>query len=127
MLEMVPEDVKEALKTNGRTVSMDAPISSEEDNTMYDVIPSNDAPSPDKNLINESLAYEIERALCTLSPREAKVLKLYFGLGMKHPYTLEEIGEELSLTRERVRQIKEKAIKRIQFTTRCRILKTYLG
>ncbi|MBK9390795.1 MAG: sigma-70 family RNA polymerase sigma factor [Bacteroidetes bacterium] len=127
MLEMVPEDVKEALKTNGRTVSMDAPISSEEDNNMYDVIASNDAPSPDKNLINESLAYEIERALCTLSPREAKVLKLYFGLGMKHPYTLEEIGEELSLTRERVRQIKEKAIKRIQFTTRCRILKTYLG
>lgn len=127
ILEMIPEDVKEALKTNGRTVSMDAPISSEEDNTMYDVIPSNDAPSPDKNLINESLAYEIERALCTLSPREAKVLKLYFGLGMKHPYTLEEIGEELSLTRERVRQIKEKAIKRIQFTTRCRILKTYLG
>jgi RNA polymerase primary sigma factor len=127
VLEMVPEDVKEALKTNGRTVSMDAPISSEEDNTMYDVIPSSDAPSPDRNLINESLAYEIERALCTLSPREAKVLKLYFGLGMKHPYTLEEIGEELSLTRERVRQIKEKAIKRIQFTTRCRILKTYLG
>jgi RNA polymerase primary sigma factor len=127
MLEMVPEDVKEALKTNGRTLSMDAPISSEEDNTMYDVIPSTDAPSPDKNLINESLAYEIERALCTLSPRESKVLKLYFGLGMKHPYTLEEIGEELSLTRERVRQIKEKAIKRIQFTTRCRILKSYLG
>jgi len=127
MLEMVSEDVKEALKTNGRTVSMDAPINSEEDNTMYDVIPSPDAPSPDRNLINESLAYEIERALFTLSPREAIVLKLYFGLGMKHPFTLEEIGEELSLTRERVRQIKEKAIKRIQFTTRCRILKTYLG
>lgn len=127
MLEMIPEDVKEALKANGRTVSMDAPVSSEEDNTMYDVIPSNDAPPPDRNLINESLAYEIERALCTLSPREAKVLKLYFGLGMKHPFTLEEIGEELELTRERVRQIKEKAIKRIQFTTRCRILKTYLG
>jgi RNA polymerase primary sigma factor len=127
ILEMVPEEVKEALKTNGRTVSMDAPISSEEDNNMYDVLQSSDTPSPDKNLINESLAYEIERALSTLSPREAKVLKLYFGLGMKHPYTLEEIGEELSLTRERVRQIKEKAIKRIQFTTRCRILKTYLG
>jgi RNA polymerase primary sigma factor len=126
-LEMVPDDVKEALKTNGRTVSMDAPISSEEDNNMYDVLQSNDAPSPDKNLINESLAYEIERALNTLSQREAKVIKLYFGLGMKHPYTLEEIGEELSLTRERVRQIKEKALKRIQFTTRCRILKSYLG
>ncbi len=127
VLEMIPEEVKDALKTNGRTVSMDAPISSEEDNNMYDVLQSSDTPSPDKNLINESLAYEIERALSTLSPREAKVLKLYFGLGMKHPFTLEEIGEELSLTRERVRQIKEKAIKRIQFTTRCRILKTYLG
>jgi RNA polymerase primary sigma factor len=127
MLEMIPEDVKESLKTNGRTVSMDAPISAEEDNNMYDLIQNTETPSPDKNLINESLAYEIERALNTLSPRESKVLKLYFGLGMKHPFTLEEIGEELTLTRERVRQIKEKAIKKIQFTTRCRILKTYLG
>ena len=127
MLEMIPEDVKESLKTNGRTISMDAPISSEEENTMYDVMQNPDTPSPDRNLINESLAWEIERALTSLSPREAKVLKLYFGLGMKHPFTLEEIGEELSLTRERVRQIKEKAIKRIQFTTRCKILRTYLG
>jgi len=127
MLEMIPEDVKESLKTNGRTISMDAPLSSEEENNMYDVIQNPDTPSPDKNLINESLAWEIERALTSLSPREAKVLKLYFGLGMKHPFTLEEIGEELNLTRERVRQIKEKAIKRIQFTTRCKILKTYLG
>jgi RNA polymerase primary sigma factor len=127
MLEMIPEDVKESLRTNGRTISMDAPINSEEENTMYDIMQNPDTPSPDKNLINESLAWEIERALCTLSPRESKVLKLYFGLGMKHPFTLEEIGEELKLTRERVRQIKEKAIKRIQFTTRCKILKTYLG
>ena len=127
MLEMIPEDVKESLKTNGRTISMDAPINSEEENTMYDVMQNPDTPSPDRNLINESLAWEIERALSSLSPREAKVLKLYFGLGMKHPFTLEEIGEELNLTRERVRQIKEKAIKRIQFTTRCKILKTYLG
>ncbi|HEY5470643.1 MAG TPA: RNA polymerase sigma factor RpoD/SigA [Bacteroidales bacterium] len=126
MLDMVPEEVKEVLKTNGRTVSMDAPISSEEDNNMYDVLQNSETPSPDKNLINESLAFEIERALNTLSTRESKILKLYFGLGMKHPFTLEEIGEELCLTRERVRQIKEKAIKRIQFTTRCRILKTYL-
>ena len=127
MLEMIPEDVKESLRSNGRTISMDAPISTEEDNSMYDVMQNPDTPSPDKNLISESLAWEIERALSSLSTREAKVLKLYFGLGMKHPFTLEEIGEELSLTRERVRQIKEKAIKRIQFTTRCRILKTYLG
>lgn len=127
ILEMASDEVKDSLKTNGRTVSMDAPISSEEDNNMYDILQSVDTPSPDKNLINESLAYEIERALSTLSPREAKVLKLYFGINMKHPFTLEEIGEELALTRERVRQIKEKAIKRIQYTTRCRILKTYLG
>ncbi|MFO7573682.1 MAG: RNA polymerase sigma factor RpoD/SigA [Bacteroidales bacterium] len=127
VLEMAPEEVKEVLKTNGRTVSMDAPINPEDDNTMYDVMQSNETVSPDKSLINESLAFEIERALGTLSTRESRVLKLYFGIGMKHPYTLEEIGEELNLTRERVRQIKEKAIKRIQYTTRCKILKTYLG
>ncbi|MBM3421130.1 MAG: RNA polymerase sigma factor RpoD/SigA [Bacteroidetes bacterium] len=126
-LEMVPDEVKEVLRSNGRTISMDAPINSEDDNTMYDVMHSADGASPDRALINESLAFEIERALGTLSPREARVLKLYFGIGMKHPFTLEEIGEELSLTRERVRQIKEKAIKRIQYTTRCRILKSYLG
>ena len=127
LLEMIPEDVKESLKTNHRTISMDAPISNEDENNMYDVMQNPDAASPDKNLIKESLAWEIERALNTLSKREAKVLKLYFGLGMKHPYTLEEIGEELNLTRERVRQIKERAIRRIQYTTRCKILKTYLG
>jgi len=127
LLEIAPEDVKEAMRTNSRTLSMDAPISSEEDNNMYDVMLNEETPSPDRNLINESLSYEIEKALSTLSPRETRVLKLYFGIGMKHPFTLEEIGEELSLTRERVRQIKEKAIKRIQFTTRCRILKSYLG
>ena len=127
VLQMAPEEVKEVLKSNGRTVSMDAPISNEEDNNMYDVMYSDDNPSPDKHLINESLTYEIERALSTLSPREAKVVKLYFGINMKHPLTLEEIGEELGLTRERVRQIKEKALKRIQYTTRSKILKTYLG
>jgi RNA polymerase primary sigma factor len=127
VLQVAPEEVKEVLKSNGRTVSMDAPISSEEDNNMYDVLQNDDNPSPDKHLMNESLTYEIERALSTLSPREAKVIKLYFGINMKHPLTLEEIGEELGLTRERVRQIKEKALKRIQYTTRSKILKTYLG
>ena len=127
LLEMFPEDVMESLRTNGRTVSMDAPISPDEDNNMYDVLQGEETPSPDNILIKESPAYEIERALSTLSSREAKVLKFYFGLGMKHPLTLEEIGEELNLTRERVRQIKEKAIKRIQFTTRCKILRSYLG
>ncbi|HOE24533.1 MAG: sigma-70 family RNA polymerase sigma factor [Bacteroidales bacterium] len=127
LLEIAPEDVKETIRTNGRTLSMDAPLSAEDDNNMYDMMQNEETPSPDRNLINESLSYEIEKALSTLSPREARVLKLYFGIGMKHPFTLEEIGEELKLTRERVRQIKEKAIKRIQFTTRSRILKSYLG
>jgi len=127
VLQVAPEEVKEVLKSNGRTVSMDAPISGEDDNNMYDVMHNDDNPSPDKHLMNESLTYEIERALSTLSPREAKVIKLYFGINLKHPLTLEEIGEELSLTRERVRQIKEKALKRIQYTTRSKILKTYLG
>lgn len=127
VLQIAPEEVKEVLKSNGRTLSMDAPISSEEDNNMYDVMYNDENPSPDKHLINESLTYEIERALSTLSPRESKVIKLYFGINMKHPLTLEEIGEELELTRERVRQIKEKALKRIQYTTRSKILKTYLG
>ncbi len=126
-LEMAPDEIKDALKTNGRTISMDAPISSEEENTMYDVMQNPDALSPDKNLIRESLSFEIERALRTLTAREAKVLKFYFGINLKHPYTLEEIGEEMKLTRERVRQIKEKAIKKIQVTTRCKILKSYLG
>ncbi|MCA1756697.1 MAG: sigma-70 family RNA polymerase sigma factor [Bacteroidales bacterium] len=127
VLDMAPEEVKDVIKSNGRTISMDAPISNEEDNDMYDVLQADESPSPDKHLMNESLTYEIERALSTLSPREAKVIKLYFGIGMKHPLTLEEIGEELVLTRERVRQIKEKALKRIQYTTRSKILKTYLG
>lgn len=127
LLEIAPEDVREAIRTNGRTLSMDAPVSPEEDSNLYDMMQNEETPSPDRNLINESLTYEIEKALNTLSMREARVLKLYFGIGMKHPYTLEEIGEELNLTRERVRQIKEKAIKRIQFTTRSRVLKSYLG
>lgn len=127
MLEIAPDEVKEALKTNGRTLSMDAPISPDEENTMYDILQGPDNLSPDRQLISESLSFEIERALSTLSPREAKVLKLYFGINLKHPLTLEEIGEEMKLTRERVRQIKEKAIKKIQYTTRCKILKTYLG
>lgn len=127
LLEIAPEDVREAIRTNGRTLSMDAPVSQEEDSNLYDMMQNEETPSPDRNLINESLTYEIEKALNTLSMREARVLKLYFGIGMKHPYTLEEIGEELNLTRERVRQIKEKAIKRIQFTTRSRVLKSYLG
>jgi RNA polymerase primary sigma factor len=126
-LELVPNDVKEALRTSGRHISMDAPIGQEDDGNMYDVLLNSEAPSPDRGLLNDSLRREIERALSTLSIREANIVRLYFGLNEKHPHTLEEIGEEFGLTRERVRQIKEKAIKRLKVTTRCKHLKAYLG
>ncbi len=125
-LELAPKDVKESLKTSGRHVSMDAPINSDEEGNMYDIILSDDMPSPDRELLNESLRKEIERALSTLTYREANIVRLYFGLNGKHPHTLEEIGETFNLTRERVRQIKEKAIKRLKQSTRNKILKTYL-
>jgi RNA polymerase primary sigma factor len=94
---------------------------------MYDVLLSEDSPSPDKELLTDSLSKEIERALNTLTRREADIIRLYFGLNGKHTHTLEEIGEKFNLTRERVRQIKERAIKRLKHTARSRILKTYLG
>jgi len=127
VLELAPDDVKEAIRSSGRHVSMDAPLTPGEEGSMYDVMLSLDSPSPDKGLITESLRKEIERALSTLTYREASIIRLYFGLNGKHPHTLEEIGETFNLTRERVRQIKEKAIKRLKHTTRSKILKTYLG
>ena len=126
-MELAPEDVKDAIKSSGRHVSMDAPLNHDEEGNMYDVMLSKDTPAPDRELLNESLRKEIERALSTLTHREANIIRLYFGLNGKHPHTLEEIGEEFSLTRERVRQIKEKAIKRLKQATRSKILKTYLG
>jgi len=127
ILEMASDDVKEAMKTAGRHVSMDAPINDDEDGTLYDVLMSKDALSPDNGLLNDSLRKEIERVLSLLSPREANIIRLYFGLNTKYQYTLEEIGQEFQLTRERVRQIKEKAIKRLKNVTRNKLLKTYLG
>ena len=126
-LDMTINDVKESLKNSGRHVSMDAPLVEGEDSNLYDVLRSGESPNPDKDLLHESLRTEIERALETLTPREADVIRLYFGLGNQHPMTLEEIGETFDLTRERVRQIKEKAIRRLKHTSRSRILKTYLG
>ena len=126
-LDMTINDVKESMKNSGRHVSMDAPLVEGEDSNLYDVLRSGESPNPDKELIHESLRTEIERAFETLTPREADVIKLYFGLGNHHPMTLEEIGETFDLTRERVRQIKEKAIRRLKHTSRSKILKTYLG
>ncbi len=126
-LDMTISDVKESMKNSGRHVSMDAPLVEGEDSNLYDVLRSGESPNPDKDLMHESLKTEIERALETLTPREADVIRLYFGLGEQHPMTLEEIGETFDLTRERVRQIKEKAIRRLKHTSRSKILKTYLG
>ena len=126
-LDMTINDVKESLKNSGRHVSMDAPLVEGEDSNLYDVLNSGESPNPDRVLLHESLRTEIERALETLTPREADVVRLYFGLGDQHAMTLEEIGETFDLTRERVRQIKEKAIRRLKHTSRSKILKTYLG
>ncbi|HRH66193.1 MAG TPA: sigma-70 family RNA polymerase sigma factor [Bacteroidia bacterium] len=122
------DDIKEAMRTSGRHVSMDAPLQQGEDSTLIDVLGDDDQPHPDASLITESLRREVERALSTLTIREADVIRLYFGLAAgEQPMTLEEIGERFDLTRERVRQIKEKAIRRLKHTSRSKILKTYLG
>ncbi len=127
LLEISENEVKESMKNSGRHVSMDAPLVQDEDNTMYDVLRSEENTTPDTGLLYESLRKEIERAVSTLTQREADVIRLYFGLNGSHPMTLEEIGEKFDLTRERVRQIKEKAIRRLKHTSRSKILKTYLG
>jgi len=126
-LDMTVEDVKQSLKNSGRHVSMDAPLIDGEDSNLYDVLRSGESPNPDKELLHDPLRTEIERSLETLTPREADVIRLYFGLAGQHSMTLEEIGETFDLTRERVRQIKEKAIRRLKHTSRSKILKTYLG
>ena len=126
-LDMTVNEVKESMKNAGRHVSMDAPLIEGEDSNLYDVLRSGESPNPDRKLIHESLRVEISRALDTLTPREADVVKLYFGLGEHQPMTLEEIGETFDLTRERVRQIKEKSIRRLKHTSRSKILMTYLG
>ena len=127
LLDMSESDVKESMKNSGRHVSMDAPLVEGEDSNLYDVLNTGESPSPDGELMTESLRIEIERALQTLTPREADLIRLYFGLNGAHPMTLEEIGETFDLTRERVRQIKEKAIRRLKHTSRSKILKSYIG
>jgi RNA polymerase primary sigma factor len=127
LLEITETEVKESMRNSGRHVSMDAPLVQDEDNNLYDVLRSEESITPESQLLYESLKKEIDRAISTLTPREADVIRLYFGLNSKHPMTLEEIGERFDLTRERVRQIKEKAIRRLKHTSRSKILKTYLG
>jgi RNA polymerase primary sigma factor len=115
------------MRTNGRHVSVDAPLVNGEDNSMLDVMQNEDSPEPDAILMSDSLKKEVERILNTLTPREADVIRLYFGLSGQHPLTLEEIAERFDLTRERVRQIKEKALRRLKHISRSKLLKNYLG
>ena len=126
-LEVTNTKVSDTLRVGGRHVSVDAPFQEGEDNSLLDVLVNSDSPTADTDLMIESLQREIKRSLSTLSEREREVIILFFGIGMKHGLTLEEIGTKFDLTRERVRQIKEKAIRRLRQTSRSKLLKTYLG
>ena len=127
VLDISPAEVVDTLKISGRHVSMDAPFVQGEENSLLDVLENDGEDKPESGLITDSLRKEVQRALSTLTQREADVITLYFGLNGEHAMTLEEIGEKFNLTRERVRQIKEKAIRRLRHTSRSKALKTYLG
>ena len=128
VLEMTLEEVKTSLNNTGKHLSMDAPLREGEDSgTMLDLMKNQDLPDPEEALMTDSLRLEIERSLDALSSREADVIRLYFGLKGNQPHTLEEIGQKFDLTRERVRQIKEKAIRRLKHTGRSRTLRAHLG
>jgi RNA polymerase primary sigma factor len=127
VLEVTTAEVVDTMKISGRHVSMDAPFVQGEENSLLDVLENDSEQTPDSGLITDSLRREVQRALSTLTQREADVITLYFGLNGEHALTLEEIGEKFSLTRERVRQIKEKAIRRLRHTSRSKALKPYLG
>ncbi|GAB4129325.1 MAG: sigma-70 family RNA polymerase sigma factor [Ignavibacteriales bacterium] len=126
-LDMDTSDISETLKVSSRSVSMEAPFKLGEENRLIDVLIDEQQPSPDDTLMSDSLRSEIDRVLSTLNEREADVVKLYFGLYEDHAYTLEEIGDKFHLTRERVRQIKEKAIRRLRLASRSKYLRMYLG
>jgi RNA polymerase primary sigma factor len=121
------QEVENALRSTGRHLSIDAPLTDGEDNTLLGILDSNDEPRPDVQLINESLQKEINRVISTLSEKERDVLKFYYGLDGGPAHTLEDISEKIGLTRERVRQIKEKALRRLRKSSKSKILKAYLG
>ncbi|MCI5083364.1 MAG: RNA polymerase sigma factor RpoD/SigA [Saprospiraceae bacterium] len=128
MLEIPTEEVETTLGVAARHVSMDAPFVEGEDNSLLDVLENGSTPSTDQELdYNQSLRREIERSLSTLTERQCDVIKLYFGIGVEHPMSLEDIGEKFGLTRERVRQIKDKAINKLRSANRSKLLKNYLG
>lgn len=128
LLDMTPKEVANMLKGNGRHLSVDAPLSGEDgDSTMLDVISNEGDMTPDGNLMEQSLKEEVQQGLSILSPREVEVLSSYYGLNGHKALTLEEIGELYGLTRERVRQIKERAIRRLRKSYNRNALKSYLG
>lgn len=127
VLDVTTNEVVDTMKISGRHISMDAPFVQGEENSLLDVLENDGEDTPDSELMNDSLRREVQRALSTLTQREADVITLYFGLNGEHSMTLEEIGEKFNLTRERVRQIKEKAIRRLRHTSRSKALKPYLG
>ena len=127
ILDLPIDKVSDTMKVSGRHVSMDAPFANGEESSLLDVLVNLDSPKADNGLMNESLSKEIDRALSTLTQRERDVVKLFFGIGLNHGLTLEEIGDKFDLTRERVRQIKEKAIRRLRHSSRSKLLQQYLG
>ncbi len=127
ILDLPIDKVSDTMKVSGRHVSMDAPFANGEESSLLDVLINHDSPKADYGLMNESLSKEIDRALSTLTERERDVVKLFFGIGLNHGLTLEEIGDKFDLTRERVRQIKEKAIRRLRHSSRSKLLQQYLG
>lgn len=126
-LEMSEESVANTMKISGKHVSVDAPFVTGEEHSLLDVLENPDSPLADNTLMHESLNQEINRSLATLTQREADVVKLFYGIGCSHAYTLDEIGAKFDLTKERVRQIKEKAIRRLRHNSRSKLLKSYLG
>ncbi|HLR76851.1 MAG TPA: RNA polymerase sigma factor RpoD/SigA [Balneolaceae bacterium] len=126
-LDMTVSEVADTLKISGRHLSVDAPFAQGEDNRLLDVLENEETPDPDTDLMGESLKVEIERALSKLTTREGEVIRLYFGIGREHSLTLEEIGERFDLTRERVRQIKEKALRKLRHHNKSAALRAYLG
>ena len=126
-LKMREEEVKAAWEASVRHVSTDTTISSTEDMTLLDVLVNKESPQPDNMLMASSLSTEIKRALSSLAPRESETIILFYGIGLEHPFTLDEIAQRHSLTRERVRQVKDKALRRLRVNARSKILRAYLG
>jgi len=128
LLDITADEVKDALKQSGRHLSMDAPLLEGEESDMYEILQTDEnSNTPENNLLYDSLKNEIERTIATLPERETDVIRLFFGLNNLPPHSLEEIGEKLNLTRERARQIKERALRHLKHASKCKILRTYLG